>query len=546
MKRRFLLILTIAAAICCIFALSVSADEIQEYYLVQSLDSEAALSLQAEGKTNILDVAKLISSNNSTPGPFFDTVSDGDSIKLTLAEDIVTNGSEGVGILINKAITVTVVYNGFTHVVPNGSRYSGFLLRNSGAQLNLFGSRAMDENGEFSTKFEKPVVTNNKITTPGNVDAAHNKVYVWVFNGSVYAENMRTSTGQEFVYTESNEYGSYEFKNCACTSGSYSIGLQGQVNKHIKIENGYYVGIQAFTVLTGSYTKNATITGNGISMDCWGIKYNVWEFTNCSISKIATSTGRTHFKLIDCKFDVSTLALGGDGGGPCYALIYTSPTCESDGTLNVYRQGTGTAPDNKDELYASLVTEFYADPQNKAFGHSYGWEYIFDGAKYLTACTAQNICSSCKNITESVNIDAMFMFLGYSVSEFGESNLIAMGIKINSNAIADYEELTGATINYGFVVALKDKLGDNRVPLDANGEAVYLESGNVIKAELSSFKHSYADLMIEIPNAHIDTLLLMSAYITEQYGDSLEISYAQNISSLVENNQFSYISYNTH
>lgn len=544
MKRKFLLILPVLAIMCCLFALSVSAEGTQEYYLVQSGDSEAALSLQAQGKTNIVEVSSLLASSSSSAGAFFANVNDGDDITFILAEDIVTNSGENQGILINKAITVSIYYNGFCHIVTNGSKCSGIALRNAGAHLKLFGTRAMDENGSFSDKFVSPTVINGKITQEGNLDARHGKVYVWVYGGTVYAENMRTSTGQEFVFSDSGATGTFEFINCACYSGSYAIGLQGQSQKTVKVENGYYAGFQAFTVLTGSYIKNATITGSGISMDCWGISNNFWELTNCSISKISTSTGRTHFKLIDCEVNPSTFSLGADGGGACYVLVYTTPTCTSDGTLNVYKQGKGATPVNDDSKYAQTVTDFYADPQNKAYGHSYGWEYIFDGAKYLSTCTAQDACASCGDIAESHYIDAMFVSLGYSVPEFGTELAIIVGFAINQNAIEQYEAFTGSKINYGCVVALKDMLGEFNAPLDENGDAVVLEQGTVVKADITDTSNSYMDLKVYLTEAHMDTYLLMAGFIAETKDGALNVSYMQFDNTLVEDNAFEYISYN--
>ena len=543
MRKKLLFILSVVALVCCFFAISASAAS-TEYYLVQSNDSEASLALQAEGKSNIVEVASLMSESSSVAGAFFAGVSDGDDITFILAEDIVTDSSADKGILINKAITVTIVYNGYSHIVTNGNARSGIHMRNQGAHLNLIGSHAMDENGNISDKFVSSIVTNGKITSRGNLDASHGKVYVWVYNGTVYAENMRTTTGQEFVYSESGATGTYEFVNCACSSGSYAIGLQGQSSKTVKVENGYYAGFQAFTVLSGSYINNATITGSGIHMDCWGIENNFWILTGCSISKIATATGRTHFKLIDCTFDPKNFSLGADGGGACYALVYTSADCENDGTLNVYRQGKGATPVNDDSKYAQTVIDFYADPQNKAFGHSYSWEYIFEGDKYLSALTAQNICAGCGNISESINVGTMFVSLGYSVPEFGTELSITLGIKIDTQAIEQYQALKGSTVSYGFAVALEEKLGTGVCPLDQNGEALTLAQGNVIKVDISSEPNAYADLKVSLSQNHLDTSLLMCGYIIEEKDDATDISYVQN--GIVENGAFQYISYNNH
>ena len=159
------------------------------------MDSEAAAALQAEGKSNIVTIAELTSNSSTEPGEFFNNLSDGASVEFVLAENIVTNGTEYKCILINKAISVTMRYNGFIHAVINGSRYNGIVLNNSGASLKLIGSMATDENGVISQEFIKPTIKDGVVTERGNLDVYHSgKVYVWFMLGEIYAENLRSFT----------------------------------------------------------------------------------------------------------------------------------------------------------------------------------------------------------------------------------------------------------------------------------------------------------------------------------------------------------------
>lgn len=556
MKKKLLLVLSLAAVLCCLLALSVCAEDnapavTHTFYVVQSQDSQAAIDLKAQDKEVIVLSEVYASTAKGATNPWLDNFANGSHIELIFAENIVESIDTDWGIVLSKKITLTVKYNGFSHYVTNTGRSNAFVLRHADASIRFIGTHAIDgEDGQISHSFK----ANSANLDGSNVDVYHGKVYCWIYDGDAYAYNVRAKTGEEFIFTTVDDDASNSKTNTITVHSCavYWIGISGDADKKIiDFKDSYIENTDFESLCTGSVIDNCVFGNNYFYMDCHGITNQMLIIKNCTLDKVKTDTGRTHVTFIDCKINFSNFTLGSDGGGAGYALVYTSVACETDGELKVYKNGSGTTPvndqfTNNDSKYAQTVADFYADPQNKAYGHSYGWEFSFNGAKYLSACTAQNACASCKDVIESVNIDAMLVFLGYSVPEFGQIHSITLGIQINSKAISDYEGLTGSLLNYGFTVALKDKLGEGAVPLDANGEAVVLQSGNVIKADITGEKNAYADLVVSIPDTHVDTLLLMCAFVIEQKGDSLEISYAQNSDSLVESNLFSYISYNNH
>ena len=248
MKNKVLLFVFVLL-FACMLSVLVSADELAEvtgtYYLVQSSDSAAAVSLQAEGK-NIVVIDDLFTTNGSTMGTFFNSVKDGNHIEIILAENIYTSRNAGAGILINRAITVTVKYNGFTHVAADSNNKSGFFLTNKNSLLRLIGSKGADENGNVSTEFEAPTFITGQIITTGNVDAYHGYHYVHVDDGSVYMENMRTYTGEAGLASSegsSSDYNDrYTLVNCALSSRGCALNLSGggRSRKVIKIENCYF------------------------------------------------------------------------------------------------------------------------------------------------------------------------------------------------------------------------------------------------------------------------------------------------------------------
>ncbi len=543
MKRKAFLLIAMIALIMCALTVAASAESAHEYYLVQAEDSEAAIALQAEGKTNIVTIAEITSSSANDAGAFFGGIEDYASIEFILAENIVSNNGENKGILINKPITLTIRYNGYIHAVVNGSKYNGVVLNNSEAQLRLIGSMATDENGEISTEFINPTVSNNIVTERGNLDIYHSgKVYVWAFSGNVYAENMRTLSYEEFVYGEGNGMtGTYEFVSCACKSTKCSsIGILGQKPKIINIDKGYYYGLSGHSVADGSVVKNATIDGFGISLDSWHNTPQTWMFENCTVNKVYTCTGRTHLAFRDCDLSNTEWSLGGDGWGDQFVRIYTSATCTENGKIELRR---GTNKGYPSSYYDDEINNFNepalghtADP-NKTGDIHYD-SYLENGM--LAVCMRCGVTMADDNI----KADPLFTFLGYSTPEDGSYGIVASFI-VNTKAIAQYEEMTGKTLTYGIVAGAKSNLGDQN-PLDAKGNSVTLEKGSVVKAEVSREYASYDFVLTGMKENQLDTELVIASYVAvaEGEGESQATSVVY-LQSTQKSSGLSVITYNT-
>ena len=554
--KRFLLFLGVISCLFCLFAINVSAEafggEVTDtFYVVTSQDSEAALALKAEGKEVIVLSEVYANVSSPTDSDWINSFEEGSHVELIFAENIVEAVSAYTGILLNKAMTLTVRYNGFVHLVTNTTmdKPNLFVLKHSGASINLIGSSQIyDENGDVITDFTYSSTDLEK----NMLQIRHPKVYCWVYDGNAYVENIRSYTGQELVFTDNDNSGAdpsvsntYKFVDCALSSGSDPIGLLGQASawKTVKISGGYYTSVNIHTILTGSYIKDCTIAK--FTMDCWGVTNQMLVLENTTISgNIVTYTGRTHLSFYDCTFDVSKMSLGSDGAGKGYALVYTSADCENNGTVNVYRNGSGTTPVNDDSKYAQTVTDFYADPNNSALGHVSEWSYNYAGDKYVSALTASFGCSRCGAYTEEVKIDALFTTLGYSVPTFGDQTFITVGYAINREAMGEYEAFMGTTVNFGCVVAVRDLLGLGNAPLDENGDPVTLAQGQVIKADVTADCVDRMCLKVLLPEAHVSTALLMSAFVIETSADGVEVSYIQDNGALVADGAFEYVSYN--
>lgn len=515
MKKRFLLTALITALLVCTFAFVVSAEssvpEVTEtVYLAASKDSETAQALINEGKT-VVTYDELISSTKSDAAngvSFFDKYKEGDHVEVIFVEDIFVSKTlvpTDTGILIRKPITVTFKYNGFSHYIDCGgsTNYNGIVLRNSGALLRLIGTKAKDANGEFSKEYTIPTgdVADGNYKTTGCYTDVHKYAnsYVDVLGGKVYCENLRGWGSKAVIRGMNGTNSLFEFKNCALfADNGYAVDDMTQSATVIKIDGGYYQGVEIYSPANGSLIENAVLEGCGIEFDSWHSSPHIWTIKNTSINKIYTKSGRTHLVLIDCEFDPETFALYGDGWGDQFIRAYTSPTCDKDGTITLYRStGKGTANIYEDEI------NNYSAP---ALGHLISlesamgvtWDNYFENGLYY------GICERCalEGSEKTGSADPLFVNMGLSYSEFeDDTNQMAQGFKINSHMKKFLQE----GFDFG-VIATVNKSGTEYAP-SLNGEGVVSASFTNLGFEIFYIK------MTNIPNEYKNTAVVFCAYL---------------------------------
>ena len=526
--KRFLTFFSVIFVLMCAFMLTISAEKKIEgvtdtYYVVASEDSEVALELKNEGKDVIVLANVYASTTALGENDWINQFDQGAHIELIFAENIIESVPEQKGILLKKAITVTVRYNGFCHLVTNlVGKENVFVLRHAGAQLNLMGTTNIyGEDG----KVIKDFTYDPNDLSRNMVDIRHSKVYAWVHDGGVYVENIRSTTGQELVYSESDDSSeeaainnTYEFVDCALSSDSVALGLQGRndARKIVKISGGYYSNVQAFTLLTGTEFENCEI--GSFHMDCWGIAGQMAVFNNCTVGSVKTETGRTHLTFIDCEIDLTKFNLGSDGEGKSYVLVYTTPTCEKGGTLNIYRNGSSSTPVTDDTKYPySLVEEYVAS--NPALGHDNKSLAVYENG-FGQKGYKRIGCVRCDQY-EAGELDALVVCYGYSFSEYSDG--YSVKYSVNKEAVEEYEAITGDTVSYGIFAVTKNSLGENDV-FSSDGTTV---SGAVV-AEIGNTQFSLIELkIVDIADDQKDVKLAIGAYVGVNNGEATEYSYVQ-------------------
>ena len=137
----------------------------------------------------------------------------------------------------------------------------------------------------------------------------------------------------------------------------------------------------------------------------------------------------------------------------------------------------------------------------------------------------------------SEKLNALFTCLGYSAPTSGNGG-IALGFKVNSEAITEYEELTGKTIAYGVFAVAKNMLGDNDI-FDENGVMIDEALGSEIKTSHTVFEIKITN----IPEDKADVKLALGAYVAVTDGETTECSYMQG-GEPNENEKYCFVSYN--
>ena len=553
MKKRILLTLLLAFSLVLLLTLVVSAEEnvpevTDRYYLVQSLESEVALDLIAKGE-NVVAIGDLFGTT-SAESAFIAGYADGSHIELTLAENIVTTYGDNVCILLKHNITVTMIYNGFIHAIPNNGRINGFYLANPSAKLRMIGSNgAHNDQGVLDTTFTNPTISNGAVTERGNLDVYHSgKVYAWVLDRSVYAENLRGFAGEEVVYSETGSNvtvtDNYEFVNIAAKSNSVAIGLQGQANgkKIVKVTDCYFATkCQFFTIATGTVFTNTIFNGD-FEFDCWDLENNLALVENCTISSMTNKSGRTHFLFKDCTFKGSKPNPGSDGGGAQHLCFYTSENCENSSSMTFSVNGAGTF--DSYEAYsaygsnklANVFTDVSIVPakgHDSGEGESIG--IFYTGANgFFDNGSARYVCVACEKEFDKENALApIFVALGITHTEDQSNYAVMQSFRVNQDALKEYNLLGNNVITgYGLVVGTQLALGEG-AEIFENGTLKEGTKAGIIdfssldtKYDVISMKVAGLEGTSEKHGAFADLALYCGAYILVNGQEGVESSYA--------------------
>lgn len=264
---------------------------------------------------------------------------------------------------------------------------------------------------------------------------------------------------------------------------------------------------------------------NGIALETWTVD-NVNDIKNRS----KYISGYTSNKLVATdtlvKTSVTAPTCGNEG--------YTTYTCFCGATkVDNYVPAT-----NEHVIENGICTKcdtviYCANPEHNLEIISISYENGFDksGIKIVK-------CLDCGANETETEAPALFNAKGYSASENG-TNELSVGIYVDIEAIMEYQNALGVTVNYGAFAVAQAKLGSNEV-FDENGKMIQ----GAICADVTDYSFSIFHVKVAgIIDEYKDDKLAMGAYVAVIGKEKTEYSYIQN-SAPSANEKYAFISYN--
>ena len=166
-------------------------------------------------------------------------------------------------------------------------------------------------------------------------------------------------------------------------------------------------------------------------------------------------------------------------------------------------------------------------------------EQAYDFTSFMEKSYVKSTCPRCEQGTVLKEIAPLFTCKGYSASKTGVDG-IAVGFTVNNEAINEYTQLTGKTLNYGVFAVSQDNLGGNDIFAN-DGTA----SEGVISAETTDYHFVAFELKIIgfTTEEHKSAKLAMGAYVVTSKDGVTEYSYLQ-FGTPEENEKYCFVSYN--
>ena len=220
--------------------------------------------------------------------------------------------------------------------------------------------------------------------------------------------------------------------------------------------------------------------------------------------------------------DLDTLALK-SGVNTAYFCYGEAPNHIKE--LSKATEATCTLPAmTADYCFCGQLVPNSALTSGDPLGHSHTIYRDTVYESYMAQGHKEYECDRCGNVSTDEKVPALFVCLGYSGPETDEVDGVSIRYTVNTQAIENYENLTGKTVSYGLFAAAKEKLGDKDI-LSKDGEA----ADGVVKAEFQNRQYVF----LEIKMVGFDTderknaKFAIGAYVETTFGETKEYSYLQ-------------------
>lgn len=199
-----------------------------------------------------------------------------------------------------------------------------------------------------------------------------------------------------------------------------------------------------------------------------------------------------------------------EGNWNSFLAVYDTVVGDTTYKLNPHLAGAAKVEENSCYATVNCVACNYViskAPSVEAKGHKAGKILGLEYADYFLGGKIRFVCSECSlTVNGAEDTPALVSSLGYSVSTYGDTLSVVQGYKFNVDAINTYKEFS-PDLEIGFVAAVNKT--DGEITVDLNGDKVL--SGKV------SLINDYADIVVNgITESNLNTKVIFCLYIIDK------------------------------
>ena len=459
----------------------------------------------------------------------------------------------------NDAATHFIVFDDEKYYIGSGSTLNQLNVEKIEESLASLGISSADIGKTYLTKFVFPAYLNGTLLTYIDVNSSV-KTNKYFKNVCGYVSFPGTMTKTHDMNDCVNQLRGIDFgENSQLTVIPYCFANKATKLKEVKnfptakleiIEGDAFnsakqafrgeLVINAKTIKEGAFNNATTFVTSLI----FGENVKRIETQAFSVTSRETGLGNPHLEYIEFKSDVSSIET--TSYGPFYFELggssrseYTSLKCivlSNEENKNAMANGATIFNDIAPNSYI----RFFLDETKEIIHSSHEIDYenaTISYESFIENGTLTSYCTRC-NKAETVSTDPLFTCLGYSASKTGVGG-IAIGFTVNNEAISEYEDITGKTLNFGVFVIAQTKLGTSNI-FDENGNAI----SSAITAELTANAFSIFEVkVVGFADDQKSLPLAMGAYVKTTDGEATEYSYLQS-GTPNANEKYCFISYN--
>ena len=231
------------------------------------------------------------------------------------------------------------------------------------------------------------------------------------------------------------------------------------------------------------------------------------------------SNKKSNFYFINDSVTEETLTATGNGKHNLFFHSAGSHICEK--TVSV----DATCVDNKKlSSICFCGNEFSAQEEDgTALGHNHINFVDLVYVTYLAEGDYNYKCERCEDVASKAKAPSLFKLLGTSAAKYGNGGIV-IGFVVNADAISQYKEITGKSVEFGVFVGLKTTVSTDSI-FNEDGKA----KDGVVSVDMTNRQFDVFELKVTgfTTDEQKNTQLVMGAYVKVMENGETEYSYLQ-------------------